>query len=65
MDEGLIHQDGDATCTKTRACTNCARLKMKCQWPSSGSGRSEKTCSRYGLLIPTGEWYDGVSAHIW
>ncbi|KAI1062868.1 hypothetical protein LB507_005664, partial [Fusarium sp. FIESC RH6] len=33
-------------CPKTRACTSCARLKMKCQWPSSGSGRLEKTCSR-------------------
>ncbi|KAF4345015.1 cercosporin resistance [Fusarium beomiforme] len=52
MDECLISQDDqgrsqdqDAT-HKTRACTNCARLKMKCQWPSSGSGRVEKTCSR-------------------
>ncbi|KAF5235576.1 hypothetical protein FAUST_6995 [Fusarium austroamericanum] len=31
---------------KTRACMNCARLKMKCQWPSSGSGRPEKSCTR-------------------
>ncbi|XEV05307.1 hypothetical protein FSHL1_010594 [Fusarium sambucinum] len=31
---------------KTRACMNCAKLKMKCQWPNSGSGRPEKACSR-------------------
>ncbi|ENH70555.1 hypothetical protein FOC1_g10012485 [Fusarium oxysporum f. sp. cubense race 1] len=48
MDECLISQDQDRqdAAQKTRACTNCARLKMKCQWPSSGSGRVEKTCSR-------------------
>ena len=26
---------------------------MKCQWPSSGSGRLEKTCSRYAALTWT------------
>ncbi|KAF4974797.1 hypothetical protein FZEAL_8351 [Fusarium zealandicum] len=31
---------------RSRACTSCARLKMKCQWPSSGAGRSESSCSR-------------------
>ncbi|KAF5684212.1 cercosporin resistance [Fusarium circinatum] len=48
MDECLISQDQDRqdVAQKTRACTNCARLKMKCQWPSPGSGRVEKTCSR-------------------
>lgn len=51
MDECLISQDQDRrdAAQKTRACTNCARLKMKCQWPSSGSGRVEKTCSRYDI----------------
>ncbi|CAG7562720.1 unnamed protein product [Fusarium equiseti] len=47
MDDCLISDVRPADqCPKTRACTNCARLKMKCQWPSSGSGRLEKTCSR-------------------
>ncbi|KAF5967046.1 cercosporin resistance protein [Fusarium bulbicola] len=46
MDECLISQDRQDVAQKTRACTNCARLKMKCQWPSSGSGRVEKSCSR-------------------
>ncbi|KAM5369724.1 hypothetical protein ACJZ2D_008871 [Fusarium nematophilum] len=54
MDDCLVNRDVDGdrpeqseqTGQKTRACTNCARLKMKCQWPSSGAGRSENTCSR-------------------
>ncbi|KAI5459741.1 hypothetical protein BGZ63DRAFT_388562 [Mariannaea sp. PMI_226] len=31
---------------KQRACANCARLKMKCQWPAAGTGRPEKACVR-------------------
>ncbi|KAL7948591.1 hypothetical protein V8C42DRAFT_351640 [Trichoderma barbatum] len=32
---------------KTRACANCARLKMKCRWPESGAGRGgEASCIR-------------------
>ncbi|UKZ82572.1 hypothetical protein TrVFT333_010364 [Trichoderma virens FT-333] len=31
---------------KTRACANCARLKMKCRWPESGSGQGETNCIR-------------------
>ncbi|KAH7143797.1 hypothetical protein EDB81DRAFT_507255 [Dactylonectria macrodidyma] len=36
----------DEVASKTRACSNCARLKMKCQWNGAGSTRSEKTCAR-------------------
>ncbi|KAF4991988.1 hypothetical protein FDECE_13852 [Fusarium decemcellulare] len=51
MDDCLVSRDGESARSgtkeqKTRACVNCARLKMKCQWPSSGSGRTENTCSR-------------------
>ncbi|KAK7421727.1 hypothetical protein QQZ08_009815 [Neonectria magnoliae] len=52
MDDCLVSreeqhcQDDDRTNPKPRACSNCARLKMKCQWPATGSARPEKTCSR-------------------
>lgn len=33
---------------KTRACANCARLKMKCRWPASGVSQTlEASCIRY------------------
>lgn len=36
---------------KTRACANCARLKMKCQWPASGAGHLQDTsCIRYVVV---------------
>lgn len=31
---------------KTRACANCARLKMKCRWPESGEGKGDTGCIR-------------------
>ncbi|KAL6883017.1 hypothetical protein HDV57DRAFT_495200 [Trichoderma longibrachiatum] len=31
---------------KSRACINCARLKMKCRWPSPGAGHGERGCIR-------------------
>ncbi|KAF7555776.1 hypothetical protein G7Z17_g1910 [Cylindrodendrum hubeiense] len=41
-----FQEDHDAANLKPRACSNCARLKMKCQWPATGSARPEKTCAR-------------------
>ncbi|KAH8122114.1 hypothetical protein FP744_10004838 [Trichoderma asperellum] len=36
---------------KTRACANCARLKMKCRWPASGAGHLQDTsCIRCGRM---------------
>jgi hypothetical protein len=36
---------------KTRACANCARLKMKCRWPASGAGHLQDTsCIRYVVV---------------
>ncbi|EEU42974.1 uncharacterized protein NECHADRAFT_83628 [Fusarium vanettenii 77-13-4] len=52
MEDCLVSRSGEsarsglAEQTKTRACVNCARLKMKCQWPNSGAGRLENSCSR-------------------
>ncbi|KAH6984751.1 hypothetical protein BKA56DRAFT_671225 [Ilyonectria sp. MPI-CAGE-AT-0026] len=55
MDDHLMSRDGglaqvpddhDAANPKPRACSNCARLKMKCQWPAAGAVRPEKTCAR-------------------
>ncbi|KAM0435910.1 hypothetical protein ACHAPT_002802 [Fusarium lateritium] len=51
MEDCLVSRSGESARpgeqqTKTRACVNCARLKMKCQWPNSGAGRSENSCSR-------------------
>ncbi|KAL6826398.1 hypothetical protein V8C40DRAFT_244106 [Trichoderma camerunense] len=31
---------------KTRACANCARLKMKCRWPEFGTGKGDAGCVR-------------------
>ncbi|PTB64790.1 hypothetical protein BBK36DRAFT_1170469 [Trichoderma citrinoviride] len=31
---------------KSRACANCARLKMKCRWPVPGAGQDEGGCIR-------------------
>ncbi|RGP60235.1 cercosporin resistance [Fusarium longipes] len=47
MDDCLVSDvRSQDQCHKTRACMTCARLKMKCQWPTSGPGRTEKACSR-------------------
>lgn len=47
-DGGLaqVQDDHDAANPKPRACSNCARLKMKCQWPATGAVQPEKTCAR-------------------
>lgn len=44
---------------KTRACANCARLKMKCRWPESGAGKGDAGCIRCDcddfVLVESGE----------
>lgn len=48
---------------KTRACANCARLKMKCRWPASGAGHLQDTsCIRYVVVrgMNVYGWIDGA-----
>ncbi|KAH6890633.1 hypothetical protein B0T10DRAFT_486368 [Thelonectria olida] len=45
------NNNNDSMNPKQRACANCARLKMKCQWPASGSARPERSaCVRCGRM---------------
>ncbi|KAF7560936.1 hypothetical protein G7046_g3209 [Stylonectria norvegica] len=52
MDDHLMSRESaftpaeDRANQKSRACSNCARLKMKCQWPGSGVARPESSCLR-------------------
>ncbi|KAH6605343.1 hypothetical protein Trco_007050 [Trichoderma cornu-damae] len=47
---GAPSQGGSGS-LKTRACANCARLKMKCRWPASAAGQTQETsCIRFPAM---------------